>query len=163
MTLGPFVANALPITWTLENVTFAGGATASGSFVYDADTNQYISRDIVFSALPATPFLFQYPQLGFDPGELDSVNSDAADLTGVGYLALIFGSILTDAGGTVALSNGFEGTCSNATCLAVALGPTVKGGSVTTATPEPATLALFPLGLFAFLRATVYRKSQGEA
>lgn len=159
--LGSSVAHASPITWTLS-VTFDSGATASGSFVYDADTNQYISRDIVFSALPANPFLFQYPQNVSDSGTLDSVNSNAADLTGADFLGLVFGSILTDAGGTVAVPRGIEATCLDATCINITLGgPRVTGGVVTasTATPEPETLALFPVGLLAICAWRRYRAS----
>jgi hypothetical protein len=32
-------ANAFPVTWTLSGVTFSDGGTATGSFVYDFDTN----------------------------------------------------------------------------------------------------------------------------
>jgi hypothetical protein len=40
-------ASADGVTWTLSGVTFSGGGTASGTFVYDADTNTFSSVDIV--------------------------------------------------------------------------------------------------------------------
>ena len=39
-------AQAAPVTWHLQDVVFDDGATASGSFVYDADTGNYSSIDI---------------------------------------------------------------------------------------------------------------------
>jgi hypothetical protein len=40
-------ASAIPVQWTLEDVVFADGGTASGSFVFDADTSTYSRTDIV--------------------------------------------------------------------------------------------------------------------
>ena len=36
-------ATAIPVTWQLENAVFASGRTATGSFVFDADTGVYSS------------------------------------------------------------------------------------------------------------------------
>lgn len=43
-------AQAVPVTWTLSAVSFIDGATASGSFVFDADIRTYLSWDIVTTA-----------------------------------------------------------------------------------------------------------------
>jgi hypothetical protein len=40
-------AGAMPVTWDLEDVVFQNGETATGSFVYDADTNTFSNIDIV--------------------------------------------------------------------------------------------------------------------
>ena len=37
----PTEAQAAPILWTLQGVTFGGANTATGSFVFDADTLAY--------------------------------------------------------------------------------------------------------------------------
>ena len=34
-------ALSTPLTWTFSGFTFADGGTATGSFIYDADTNTY--------------------------------------------------------------------------------------------------------------------------
>lgn len=34
-------AQAFPLQWTVNDVVFDDGGTASGSFFYDADTNTY--------------------------------------------------------------------------------------------------------------------------
>lgn len=105
------VANvfALPVTWTLSGVTFDDGGTASGYFVYDADTNNVSDGSIsvaggntatfppvVYSASPWPPIYGGFYAWG--PGY-------------VSYL-LIVPSGLTDSGGTAALSTqSFE--CTN--------------------------------------------------
>src|SRR5690242_19918035 len=38
VSLAPTLALANPVTWTLEDFVFADGGTATGSFVFDADT-----------------------------------------------------------------------------------------------------------------------------
>jgi hypothetical protein len=43
-------ASANPILWNLVGVTFDDGGTASGSFVYDADTNTYSNISITTTA-----------------------------------------------------------------------------------------------------------------
>lgn len=50
LALACFTAQATPLTWTLSGVSFIDGATASGSFVFDADTRTYLSWDIVTTA-----------------------------------------------------------------------------------------------------------------
>jgi hypothetical protein len=49
----PAAARAQPtasVVWTLNNFTFAGGATATGSFEWAPDTDQILSWDIVMSS-----------------------------------------------------------------------------------------------------------------
>ena len=48
-------ASAIPVRWTLEDVSFADGGTASGSFVYDADTSTYSRTDIVTTSGSVLP------------------------------------------------------------------------------------------------------------
>jgi hypothetical protein len=45
--LGFGSAQAIPVIWTLEGVLFEDGGTASGSFVYDADTSTFSDTYIV--------------------------------------------------------------------------------------------------------------------
>ena len=44
------MANAIPVTWTLNNVLFDDGGTAYGSFTYDADINLYSNIDVTTTA-----------------------------------------------------------------------------------------------------------------
>lgn len=46
---------AIPLTWTLTDVTFDTGGTATGSFVYDADTNA-LSNWNIFTTAGDGPF-----------------------------------------------------------------------------------------------------------
>src|SRR5260370_9871267 len=43
-------ASASPVLWTLVGVAFNDGGTASGSFVYDANTNTYSSINMTTTA-----------------------------------------------------------------------------------------------------------------
>jgi hypothetical protein len=56
------VVLATPLTWTLQNVTFSDGGTATGSFVYDASTETVVSYSISVSGGNTTvfpPFVYQ--------------------------------------------------------------------------------------------------------
>ena len=44
------VAQAITIEWTLNDVVFTDGGTASGSFLYDTDTSTYSNVSIVTTA-----------------------------------------------------------------------------------------------------------------
>ena len=44
------MAEAIPVTWTLENVVFEDGGTAYGSYTYDADTNIFTNLSITTTA-----------------------------------------------------------------------------------------------------------------
>ena len=50
ITLSAFQAHGLPVEWTLDNVSFDDGGTAFGSFVYDADANEYSSISVSTTA-----------------------------------------------------------------------------------------------------------------
>ena len=153
--LGCSNAEASPITWTLQSVAFADGGIASGSFVYDATTTSYSAFNVSTTGtggIPATNFQYRSIFSGVPGSTLVLLDSNAADLTGAHDLTLRFTNALTNAGGTSALvlANGsFETTCGNAICGSV-IAPSsfTTAGSVTsnpngTATPEPATFALF--------------------
>src|SRR5258708_19781801 len=55
-------ASAAPVVWTLSGVTFSDGGTASGSFIFDADTNTYSSINVTTtpgSVRSGATYLFQ--------------------------------------------------------------------------------------------------------
>jgi hypothetical protein len=69
------------ITWTLQNVTFANGETASGSFQVDTSLNEVIAWNLTFGGLPSydppslvgtesavTACNAEYPTNGIGPG-----------------------------------------------------------------------------------------------
>ncbi len=167
-------AAASPIEWTLSGVTFGDGATASGSFLYDADTQSLSDFDVTTTPTPAHDCgpgcililptdlpghhyldlngLFPpYPAGGFaiiDPP------SPVTGWTGDLFLALVFASPLSDAGGSIALkATSGEGFCLDAGCAAGSYDRFVTSGSIVgAAVPEPGTLALLGTGLGTVIR-----------
>ncbi len=137
-------ASAGPVVWTLSGVTFSDGGTASGSFVYNADTNTYSSINVTTttgSVRTGATYLFQN---GGGAGALGMVTVAVANLTGTPDLALSFSSSLTNAGGARTLT-GFEATCQNAGCSSqVAPLRNVSGGSIQAAAPPPPGVPLPP-------------------
>lgn len=150
------LANAMPVQWTLSNVTFNDESTVTGSFVFDADTG-------VFSNVLITTALASY-----DTSEVDTIPF-GADATGIQLvdnyvpnnnagkrtLNLDFVDALTNGGGIVALALGFpsfEGECIAADCSTGHISREVASGEVIAAggtIPEPESLALLGIGLAA--------------
>lgn len=140
----PRIASADDVTWDLSGVTFTDGGTATGSFVYNADTNTLSSINIVTSsgtAFGGADYTATDPG-GYGPfsNELLFVTSGSGDLTGTPALDLIFDSNLTDSGGTVGLSllSG-ELTCGDAGCDTGGdvFYRAISGGDVTAAVSTP--------------------------
>src|SRR4051794_16816561 len=97
--LAPSIAPGAPIAWTLQNVTFVNGATAQGSFIFDAASNQYSNVNLSISALPGSNFQFLWSFGGSFPNNLNRTDSNnAADLTGAHLFELSFVTALTNAG-----------------------------------------------------------------
>lgn len=152
-------AHAAPLTWTLSGVSFIDGATASGSFVFDASTRTYLSWDIVTTAtvdpganggLSNSMNGKSYSTNSLSDASTDHFRNPAAlaiqDALGNRF-GVVYSSPLTDAGGVVPLKpgatmgyeiNGFKSR-------------NITAGSViaATAVPEPATVALMLAGLSA--------------
>jgi hypothetical protein len=143
-------AQATPVLWYFNGVSFDDGGTASGSFLYDATLQRYSSVDIVTTAgtasagetygWPAVPqsgsptLLIAFP-IPFSP----------SFLTGTPEFIIQFSAPLTDAGGTIPLLVGTEGPisgeaiCLDAGCNSASGVRLATSGAVSSA-PEPATV-----------------------
>ena len=148
-------AQAVPISWTLNNVTFDDGGTASGSFLFDADSSTFSSINISTSAgtaMTAGTYSDLHPfYVGSSLPAL--ILSDSVPVT-VRLLQLPFLDALTNAGGTVSLGglgNFGEGACGGAPCQNVDGNLPLRfisGGEVVAqSAPAPATTALLGLAL----------------
>jgi hypothetical protein len=112
-------AFAFPVTWTLSGATFSDGGTATGSFVYDADTDTLSNWSVSVAGGNTATF----PPLTYDTTTASgSISGQGATLTGVNLsaaasrqLRMPSVSVLTDAGGTIAidLANLYQGECFN--------------------------------------------------
>jgi hypothetical protein len=141
-------AFALPIQWTLVGVTFSDGATAFGTFVYDADTNEYTDINITTTTASRPGAMYAFvcvaPCTGVMPGqngELNLTTSPSSDQTGLPGFALSFFPPLSNSGGFRAVL-ALEADCSNSTCVAPTGTERFAGGSVVAQvvnpTPAPA-------------------------
>ena len=157
--LFPLAASGTSITWTLEDVSFGDGNTASGSFMFDADTNTYSGINITSTGSGAN-----YTYLRPGSGTLDygftAVETTGSDLIGEYGFALVFVSSLTNLGGSVdfgvnGLFSPYESICADFDCtlLLIANQNIVTSGRVTSpgAVPIPAALWLFGSGLLGLI------------
>lgn len=143
-------AEAAPIRWVLQDVLFDDGGTASGSFVYDADTNT-LSAISVTTTDGAVLLGSVYEFANFEAGLLDadSVLLVAAANPGAGTPAFNINleSAMTNAGGTISLAMApppltFESTCLISNCTQFfSIDRVTVSGSITTV-PVPAALWL---------------------
>jgi len=153
-------ASANPILWSLVGVTFNDGGTASGSFVYDADTNTYSNISVTTTEGSA-----------FGGAVYTLINdiADAPTASGIylvtsvpatpGLPGLMMGFFnLTNAGGTIAPPNFLisEGNIYDnpRALLQQRSNLALVGGltGVSEAVPEPSSfiLSLVPLSALAF-------------
>ena len=161
-------ASAIPVRWTLTGVTFSDGGTASGSFIYDADTNTYSNISITTTAgtvlLTGATYGFIAPVV--PPSSLGflTTQQNGGDLTGTRGMAPFFGTALTNAGGSASVS-AVEATCSDAVCTSPV--PPSRGttaGTVTGAQVAPiptlsfSMLALLGLALAAAALSLIRRR-----
>jgi hypothetical protein len=158
---------AVPVRWTLSGVTFADGGTASGSFIFDADTNTFSSVNITTTTTGT--FTGQTYITAVTPestGLFAVVVTTGAFTTGTPDLFLFPVSPLTNAGGNRALHVGAspnldssEGACADPACDAPAVSPIrqVSAGSLvgSLAIPAMSPLALVILGVLLSVMASL--------
>lgn len=151
---------ATPLTWSLSGVTFDDGARASGSFVYDATTNQFSAVNVTTtSGALVSGATFTFVSNGFppSPGGVLVVTTGAANETGLPAFAMFFTPGLSNAGGVASLINSQQATCGDATCSGpVAPARFVIAGTVNAALAPIPTLSTWGLiALSLILIATV--------
>ncbi len=148
--VAPVAALAAPITWQLD-LEFADGAGASGSFVYDADTNLFSDIFVTTTDGSRTGTVYGVPTGTGGAMAFDTIDAFpvVAGVTPRLYVTLL--EAMTNAGGTIGVNTdalAVEGTCHNAACGEIASFRAITSGYITTvAVPEPGALALFGIGL----------------
>jgi hypothetical protein len=164
-------ASAAPVRWDLVGFAFNDGGTASGSFVFDADTSTYSSIDIVTtpgSLLSGTHYGALASAWGAAaPGSINAFTSAILDdYTGAPWLRIDAQIGFNASPGTVVtqwLDVGAESFCGNADCSSASSSgrETVAGYLVASEAPvpEPQTYAMLLagvglLGLYARRRST---------
>jgi hypothetical protein len=161
------VSFASTVTWNLNNVTFSDGATASGSFNFDADTNTLTTWNIsvtsgvlsAFTYSPTDSTAGSYFQVaGYQDELLFMVNGSTRQLRLTPVYAL------TDSGGTDPIDlNTFGNGSGSVECNNCAPYREVVSGSLATATPEPGSVALLGLGFASVsLLARKFRKGVAQ-
>jgi hypothetical protein len=104
---GSLAATAVPVRWTLANVRFDDGGTATGYFVFDADTNAFTDRAISVAGGNTTDF----PPIVYGTANADyyygaTVEFPTSMLIAIGdrHLRMTPATALTNAGGTIAIN-----------------------------------------------------------
>lgn len=164
-------ASADGITWDLSGVTFSDGATASGSFVFNADTNTFSSIDITVAGGSSTfgdgTYTILDPGYSSNSSRLVPVESPfPANGVGAPVLGFLFGSPLTDAGGTasLAMNQGIQ-DCANVNCSVSTITYDLTAGDVVssvTATPEPSSLLMLVGGCLALGGMAFWRRRSAQ-
>jgi len=155
--VGSNLANATPVTWTLNDVAFADLGTATGSFVFDADTNIVNSWSISVAGGDSTTFpAFTYEPVGNQfagafsgppDGQYFSFN-DPPTLGSNRLIRIDPSELLTNSGGTVDLV--LTDTNFAVECFDCSPSRAIISGSIS-AVPLPAAFPLFAAGLIALV------------
>jgi hypothetical protein len=149
-------ANAIPVSWELQNWLFNDGGSASGSFVFDADANAFSAISITTTAGSLQPGASYGVPNPFSPGGgsfgLGLIEAVVPDLTGAPNLYAELLQDLTNSGGVIAVNlNGFslESTCGLPNCSLIAVGGAERrflSGSVASVSPVPVPAAVWLFG-----------------
>ncbi|WP_426193310.1 PEP-CTERM sorting domain-containing protein [Massilia sp. DWR3-1-1] len=154
-------ASATPITYTLENVIFSDGATATGSFTFDADTHLSSAFSISTTAGILSAFTWNKLDSGlYFGGGAGPNNFTLITTNGQRVFNFSFTNPLTNAGGVYALNQALTYECYNCNPYRRITSGTVT--SLAAQVPEPATPALL-LGAGAALALLRRRQRQQPA
>ena len=115
-------ANAIPIKWTLTDIAFDDDGIATGSFVYDAETDTF--SNIRISTTTGTlgtaanlRFKCTAASCAAFPTDLIFMTSaNQADMTNLPYINFMLDAALPNSPSTLPLVPVATATCSNATC-----------------------------------------------
>lgn len=149
-------ALAAPLTWYV-NGAFADGATITGSFTYDADTNTYSAVSLSVNGGALSNVVYVTPNTPFvGPVQLSAVTASGTG-SGQRLANFIFSAPLTNSGGLVLLGpSTAEGTC-NVGCNGFTGGVpnrVVTPGGILTTTAQVPTLGEWAMiGMTAALAA----------
>lgn len=174
------VANAALVQWTLTDVKFMDGGTASGSYVFDASSNTFSRISITTTASEdASSASFSNTCNGANCASASPAPAqfiifapaDTSNMTGKQVLLIDLQGPMTDAGGTIPInppvlptaavqSKAFSTVCPDATCSTPGTTRQIVSGEVvgrafvapTTATAVP-TMAPWSLALLSLLLA----------
>lgn len=143
---GATTANATPITWTLQDFVFNDGGVATGTFVYDADTNMTTNIAITTTAGSIRGGnTYGVATVNSGASLFDALDTFPVQVGVTPRLIFNLASPMTNAGGTIAIGNPFrlEVTCAVANCGAGSQGRSIVTGSITANAPEPTAILLF--------------------
>jgi hypothetical protein len=144
-------AEAAALRWNLQGVTFNDGGTASGSFLFDADTNTFSDVNISTFLSNGNPVASYVSALGDATGFASVIPSPFSVLT------FGFSSPLTNLGGEIALLP----TTEFAFVGGLPLSRSISAGSVSAAATPIPTPALLP-GLIGLGMGIARKRKQGE-
>ena len=139
------------VTWTFNDVMFTDGVTVTGNFTTNSAVNTVESFDVTLMG----PGSFTVNVIA--DSYLPTLIGLASDSMFTQYLDLYLSSPMTGAGGTIAISSGFNCPILGGGCQALdtAADPTIMG-----AAPEPSTGGLMLLGFALLLGTRLVRRSR---
>jgi hypothetical protein len=162
-------AYAIPITWSLSNVTFDDGGIADGSFIFDADTNMFSSINVQTSGGTlgiSNTYLFD--TIFADANFPDFVDTSPIIPGTTSNISLALVADMTNAGGIIAIqgpgSAGLtqEAICDDTDCNNLTAFRQIVSGSITSqpqSVPEPSILALMSFGLIGLIGIAKRKKA----
>jgi hypothetical protein len=139
---------AAPVTWNIDSLLFNDGGSGYGSFTYDADTYAYSDLHIVTTqggVLNGAVYEDLNPSgISSGPSALFLVESIEPDMTGVPGMQFIFATGLTNAGGTISITEpSFETFCGDLNCFTTAEPRRSLVAGQISSVPVPAAVWLF--------------------
>jgi len=138
--LGFATSASAQVTWTLNDVTFTNGNTATGTFTTNAAVNDFLSFSITVTGSDSSAaFTATQMDAGALPDIVGFANSDFSK-----YVALFTASALTNAGGIIPLVNTPNQSVDCPGCGVLVLNSDTELIGVT---PEPSTAGFMLVGL----------------